>query len=50
MTRTFIPKRVHEAIGVFGAVSVATASSSRDSVASESRWRLVNAVNSHARY
>jgi 4-oxalomesaconate tautomerase len=24
-TRTFIPKRVHEAIGVFGAVSVATA-------------------------
>ena len=25
LTRTFIPKRVHEAIGVFGAVSVATA-------------------------
>ena len=24
-TRTFIPRRVHEAIGVFGAVSVATA-------------------------
>jgi 4-oxalomesaconate tautomerase len=24
-TRTFIPKRVHDAIGVFGAVSVATA-------------------------
>jgi 4-oxalomesaconate tautomerase len=35
MTRTFIPKRVHEAIGVFGAVSVATACLIADSVASE---------------
>jgi 4-oxalomesaconate tautomerase len=35
MTRTFIPKRVHEAIGVFGAVSVATACLIAGSVASE---------------
>jgi 4-oxalomesaconate tautomerase len=32
-TRTFIPKRVHDAIGVFGAVSVATACLVRGSVA-----------------
>lgn len=32
-TRTFIPHRVHEAIGVFGAVSVATACVLPDSVA-----------------
>jgi 4-oxalomesaconate tautomerase len=32
-TRTFIPHRVHEAIGVFGAVSVATACLVRGSVA-----------------
>lgn len=34
-TRTFIPKRVHEAIGVFGAVSVATACLVPGSVAAE---------------
>jgi len=34
-TRTFIPKRVHDAIGVFGAVSVATACLVRGSVANE---------------
>ena len=34
-TRTFIPHRVHEAIGVFGAVSVATACLVHGSVASE---------------
>lgn len=34
-TRTFIPKRVHEAIGVFGAVSVATACMVPGSVAAE---------------
>jgi 4-oxalomesaconate tautomerase len=34
-TRTFIPKRVHEAIGVFGAVSVATACLVPGSVAHE---------------
>jgi 4-oxalomesaconate tautomerase len=34
-TRTFIPHRVHEAIGVFGAVSVATACLLPGSVASE---------------
>lgn len=34
-TRTFIPKRVHEAIGVFGAVSVATACMLPGSVAHE---------------
>jgi 4-oxalomesaconate tautomerase len=34
-TRTFIPKRVHEAIGVFGAVSVATACLLPGSVASD---------------
>ena len=32
-TRTFIPHRVHEAIGVLGAVSVATACAARGSVA-----------------
>jgi len=35
MTRTFIPTRVHEAIGVFGAVSVATACLIPGSIASE---------------
>jgi len=35
MTRTFIPHRVHEAIGVFGAVSVATACLVPGSVAAE---------------
>lgn len=35
MTRTFIPHRVHEAIGVFGAVSVATACVLKGSVANE---------------
>ncbi len=35
-TRTFIPHRVHEAIGVFGAVSVATACLVPGSVAAES--------------
>jgi 4-oxalomesaconate tautomerase len=34
-TRTFIPQRVHEAIGVFGAVSVATACLVPGSVANE---------------
>ncbi len=34
-TRTFIPHRVHDAIGVFGAVSVATACLVPGSVASE---------------
>jgi 4-oxalomesaconate tautomerase len=34
-TRTFIPKKVHEAIGVFGAVSVATACLLPGSVANE---------------
>ncbi len=34
-TRTFIPHRVHEAIGVFGAVSVATACVLKGSVASD---------------
>jgi len=34
-TRTFIPKKVHEAIGVFGAVSVATACLIPGSVANE---------------
>src|SRR6202020_1211495 len=34
-TRTFIPHRVHEAIGVFGAVSVATACVLPGSVAAE---------------
>jgi 4-oxalomesaconate tautomerase len=34
-TRTFIPHRVHEAIGVFGAVSVATACVTPHSVAAE---------------
>jgi 4-oxalomesaconate tautomerase len=34
-TRTFIPKKVHEAIGVFGAVSVATACLVPGSVANE---------------
>jgi 4-oxalomesaconate tautomerase len=34
-TRTFIPKRVHEAIGVFGAVSVATACLLPGSVANQ---------------
>jgi len=35
MTRTFIPQRVHEAIGVFGALSVATACLIPGSVANE---------------
>ncbi|HEY5104286.1 MAG TPA: 4-oxalomesaconate tautomerase [Acidimicrobiales bacterium] len=35
MTRTFIPKKVHEAIGVFGAVSVATACLIPGSIANE---------------
>jgi 4-oxalomesaconate tautomerase len=35
MTRTFIPKRVHEAIGVLGAVSVATACLIPGSIANE---------------
>jgi 4-oxalomesaconate tautomerase len=46
-TRTFIPHRVHEAIGVFGAVSVAAACVLPGSVAAESAvlrggpaWRL----------
>jgi 4-oxalomesaconate tautomerase len=47
-TRTFIPHRVHEAIGVFGAVSVATACLVPGSVAadiakadaSEGPWEL----------
>jgi 4-oxalomesaconate tautomerase len=34
-TRTFIPHRVHEAIGVLGAVSVATACLVRGSVAAD---------------
>lgn len=34
-TRTFIPHRVHEAIGVFGAVSVATACVLQDTVAND---------------
>lgn len=34
-TRTFIPKKIHDAIGVFGAVSVATACLIPGSVASE---------------
>jgi 4-oxalomesaconate tautomerase len=34
-TRTFIPKKVHEAIGVFGAVSVATAALLPGSVAND---------------
>ena len=34
-TRTFIPHRVHEAIGVFGAVSVATACVTPGSIAAE---------------
>ena len=34
-TRTFIPHRVHEAIGVFGAVSIATACVLRGSVAND---------------
>jgi len=34
-TRTFIPHRVHEAIGVLGAVSVATACMARGSVAAD---------------
>lgn len=34
-TRTFIPKRVHDAIGVFGAVSVATACLVANSVAND---------------
>ena len=34
-TRTFIPHRVHEAIGVLGSVSIATASVIQDSVAFE---------------
>jgi 4-oxalomesaconate tautomerase len=34
-TRTFIPRRIHEAIGVFGAVSVATACLVPGSVAAE---------------
>lgn len=34
-TRTFIPHRVHESIGVFAALSVATACMARDSVAAE---------------
>ena len=34
-TRTFIPKRVHDAIGVFGAVSVATACVVPGSVAAD---------------
>ena len=34
-TRTFIPHRVHEAIGVFGAVSVATACVMPGSVAAQ---------------
>jgi 4-oxalomesaconate tautomerase len=34
-TRTFIPKKVHEAIGVFGAVSVATACLLPGSIANE---------------
>ncbi|MGC2175329.1 MAG: 4-oxalomesaconate tautomerase [Acidimicrobiales bacterium] len=34
-TRTFIPKRVHDAIGVFGAVSVATACLVKGSVAAD---------------
>jgi 4-oxalomesaconate tautomerase len=43
-TRTFIPKRVHDAIGVFGAVSVATACLIPGSVAFE----LVDGVTSGA--
>ncbi|MBV9440820.1 MAG: 4-oxalomesaconate tautomerase, partial [Candidatus Eremiobacteraeota bacterium] len=34
-TRTFIPHTVHKAIGVFGAVSVATACALRGSIAAE---------------
>ena len=34
-TRSFIPHRVHEAIGVFGAVSVATACVTPGSIAAE---------------
>lgn len=41
-TRTFIPQRVHEAIGVFGAVSVATACLIPGSVAYEVAERRVN--------
>jgi len=41
-TRTFIPKRVHDAIGVFGAVSVATACLVPDSVAHELTLGVTN--------
>ncbi len=39
-TRTFIPHRVHEAIGVLGAVSVATACVAPGSVASRVAGRI----------
>jgi 4-oxalomesaconate tautomerase len=42
-TRTFIPKRVHDAIGVFGAVSVATACALPHSVANEISGLSTNA-------
>jgi 4-oxalomesaconate tautomerase len=45
-TRTFIPHRVHEAIGVLGAVSVATASVIQDSVAFEiARTQVQDGIN-----
>lgn len=44
-TRTFIPHRVHEAIGVFGAVSVATACVTPGSVAAEVAKPSGNGVN-----
>lgn len=47
MTRTFIPHRVHEAIGVFGAVSVATACLVPGSVASDVASHVTSHVTSH---
>lgn len=45
-TRTFIPHRVHEAIGVLGSVSVATAAVIQDSVAFEiARTQVQDGIN-----
>ena len=48
-TRTFIPHRVHEAIGVFGAVSVATACVTPGSVAAQVARRYADVAAAEPR-
>ncbi len=47
-TRTFIPHRAHEAIGVLGAVSVATALLSPETVATQVSGKSANAQNAQS--